>query len=246
MFGFNIDRKALYIVFIILIMYTLVNMTGAELLSILLTLPAVILAISFHEFAHAFAAVKLGDTTPKNQGRLTLNPLKHIDPFGFFLLMFARIGWGRPVQINPNNFTSNKSREKCEIIVSIAGPITNFILAILAVLIRCLLYVFAYSFISYSKIGFALDNFLYIFVCINIGLGVFNLIPLPPLDGEKIFRNSLPRKIRFWLEDNYQTLYWIFMLLWITGLLGTIISPVIDVIHNLLYVGVSSLINLFI
>ena len=141
MFGF--DRKALYIVLIILVVFSIANMSAGEWLNILLTLPAVIIAITFHEFAHAFVADKLGDTTPRAQGRLTLNPLKHLDPIGFVLLMFAHVGWGKPVEINPNNFTSNKSKSACEAMVSLAGPIMNFIIAIIATIIYYALYTFA-------------------------------------------------------------------------------------------------------
>ena len=89
----------------ILLFLTLYNLATFNLVATLLTLPGVILAMSFHEFAHAFTADKLGDSTPRNQGRLTLDPLKHIDPVGMFLLIFAHMGWGKPVQINPNNFS---------------------------------------------------------------------------------------------------------------------------------------------
>ena len=94
MFGYGFDRAL-----------TLVNLGTFNIVTTLLTLPGVILALSFHEFAHAFVAVKLGDPTPKNQGRLTIDPLAHIDPVGIFLLIFAHLGWGKPVQINPNNFS---------------------------------------------------------------------------------------------------------------------------------------------
>lgn len=122
---YQIDKKSIYIMIAILLALTLVNMGTGSILATLLTLPGVILAMSFHEFAHAFAADRLGDSTPRNQGRLTLDPLKHIDPVGIFLLIFAHIGWGKPVQINPNNF-SKVSREKGEAIVSLAGPLMNF------------------------------------------------------------------------------------------------------------------------
>ena len=99
MFGYGLDRKTIYTILIVLVIISLFSMSRAEWLNILLTLPAVVIAITFHEFAHAWMANKLGDTTPRNQGRLTLNPLSHLDPFGFVLLMFAHVGWGKPVQI---------------------------------------------------------------------------------------------------------------------------------------------------
>ena len=122
MFGYGFDRRVLYGVLIALVIYDIMSMSRGDWISILLTLPAVIIAITIHEFSHAKAADMLGDKTPRAQGRLTLNPLKHLDPFGFVLLVFAHVGWGKSVEINPNNFTSNKSRSTCEMLVSIAGP----------------------------------------------------------------------------------------------------------------------------
>lgn len=246
MFGYGIDRKTLYIILAVLVVMSIFSMSAGEWLNILLTLPAVIIAITFHEFAHAWMADRLGDTTPRNQGRLTLNPLSHLDPFGFVLLMFAHVGWGKPVQINPNNFTSNKSRGTCEMLVSFAGPAMNFILAFILMIVYVVLerttsLVFATSFA-----GSVIVTLLYLTIIINIGLGIFNLIPLPPLDGEKIFRNILPYNAQSWLDRNSQTLYIIFMVLWIFGFLGTLVSPVISVVQKGLYFVALKLVGLFI
>lgn len=246
MFGYGVDKRTLNIIFIVLIIMSLATMTRGEWIEILLTLPAVIVAITFHEYAHAKAADMLGDKTPRNQGRLTLNPLAHMDPFGFLLLMFAHIGWGRPVQINPNNFNSNKSRGFCEAMVSFAGPLMNFILAIVSCIAYVLIGMFAPKTFIISFAGQAIIILLNMLMTINIGLGVFNLIPLPPLDGEKIFRNLLPYKIQEWLISNYQTLYLIFLVLWICGFLGVIVSPVISVIIKTLMSLVQSVVLLFI
>ena len=191
MFGYGVDRRVINILFAVLILWSIFNMSPGQMLNLLLTLPAVIVAITFHEFAHANAAVKLGDTTPKNQGRLTLNPLSHIDPFGFFLMMFANIGWGKPVQINTNNFNSNKSRSFCEAIVSFAGPLMNFVLAIVSCFAYTSIYMFAGISFTTSFAGSIILYLLSVLIRVNIGLGVFNLIPLPPLDGSKILRNFL-------------------------------------------------------
>lgn len=239
MFGF--DRKALYIVLIILVVFSIANMSAGEWLNILLTLPAVIIAITFHEFAHAFVADKLGDTTPRAQGRLTLNPLKHLDPIGFVLLMFAHVGWGKPVEINPNNFTSNKSRSACEAMVSLAGPIMNFIIAIIATIIYYALYTFA----PVNTGTGILILLVYLITIINIGIGIFNLIPLPPLDGEKIFKHILPYKAQAWLDRNACTLSMVFMLLWFFGLLRFIVNPVINVVYNAIFNVVGLIFSLF-
>ena len=245
-FGYNgINRNVIYGLLIILVIWSLASMGTAGWISLLLTLPAVIIAITFHEFAHAFAADRLGDTTPRNQGRLTLNPLSHLDPFGFILLMFAHIGYGKPVQINPNNFNTNKSMGFCESMVALAGPLMNFFIAIVSCFAYILIPIFFENF-SYTNIGTIVMTLIYLLITINIGLGVFNLVPLPPLDGEKIFRNLLPYKAQSWLTRNYQTLYMVFMILWIFGFLEIIVSPVIDVISGLLFKGVSFIISLFI
>lgn len=137
------DKRSLYVILAILVLMSLRTMTGDYLVSLLLTLPAVIIAITFHEFAHAWMADKLGDTTPRYQGRLSLNPFAHLDPVGTILLIFAHVGWGKPVQINPNNFTSNKSKGVCEALVSVAGPAMNFIIAIILTIVSMLLTAFA-------------------------------------------------------------------------------------------------------
>jgi Zn-dependent protease len=122
------------------------------LYSLVLTLPAVLIAITFHEFAHAFAADRLGDDTPRLQNRLNLNPISHIDPVGFVLLLFAGFGWGKPVQINPRNFDRKYSMEAGEAIVAFAGPLMNFLLAIICTLVYVGMYKFAYEFISTSQV----------------------------------------------------------------------------------------------
>lgn len=240
-FGNGIDRKTLYIILAILVVISLANAGSGFWIETILTIPAVVIAMTFHEFAHAWTADHFGDTTPRSQGRLTLNPAAHIDPFGFVLLLFAGVGWGRPVMINPNNFTSNKSRATCEAFVSLAGPLMNFILAILFTVVYYLLGKFAPA--TYL-VTIIMSLVLYT-IYINIGLGVFNLIPLPPLDGEKIFRNVLPYNAIQWLDRNSNTLQLVFMILWITGLLGYVVSPVVSWISNLLFTGVGTIFGVF-
>ena len=126
---FSMNNSFLYVILIVLALSNI--MTGRfSLVEFLLTIPGVLVAITFHEFAHAYAADKLGDTTPRSQGRLNLNPLSHIDPVGIFMLIFAHIGWGKPVQINPRNFDRKISMTAGEAIVAFAGPLMNFILSI--------------------------------------------------------------------------------------------------------------------
>ena len=245
MFGFNFDRKFIYILLGALALSSLMNYSRIELLSLLLTLPAVIIAITFHEYAHAFAADKLGDDTPRMQGRLNLNPLSHIDPVGFMLLMFAGFGWGKPVQINPRNFNRNVRMDKGEAIVSLAGPLMNFILVIVSAVILAAVYMFGNSSFLTSTVGTIIYILLQELVIINIGLGVFNLIPLPPLDGSKIFINFMPYNARRWILEHSQIFYYIFLAIWITGLAGVIISPIINLLYDGLMGGVLSIFRLF-
>lgn len=231
MFSFNFDRKILYIILGVLVLMSLRSLTGSMILSTLLTLPGVIIAITFHEFAHAFAADKLGDDTPRYQGRLNLNPLSHIDPVGFVLLLFAGFGWGKPVQINPNNFKREVSMSKGEAIVSLAGPLMNFIIAIVLTFIMGAIYKFAPSFML-TNVGDIIILLIQCTIFVNIGLGVFNLIPLPPLDGSKIFMSVMPYKARRWLIENERYFYIAFLIIWISGLSGWIISPIINFISD--------------
>ena len=228
-----IDRKILYIVlaiFIIINISQLLSDTNA-LLSLLLTLPAVLIAITFHEFAHAFVADKLGDDTARRQGRLNLNPLSHIDPIGMIMLIFAGFGWGKPVEIDPRNFNRNIKMPVAEAIVAAAGPIMNFILAIIFGVIYVSVMKFAPMFI-FTQVGGIVIILLRVCISINIGLGIFNLIPLPPLDGSKILAAFLPYNAKNWLEKYYNVFYIVFVVIWVTGIAGNIISPVISAVDK--------------
>lgn len=189
------------------------------------------MAITFHEFAHAYVAYKLGDDTARMQGRMSLNPLSHMDPVGLVLLIFAHIGWGKPVEINPRNFDKKYSESAGEAIVAVAGPCMNFILAILFTIIYCVIVKFAPSFML-TSVGMIILTIVSYTIIVNVGLGVFNLIPLPPLDGSKIFKNFMSYNVKAWLDRNERIFYIIFLILWITGLAGTIISPIISFISS--------------
>ena len=233
MFFFG-DRRVLYIMLAICIVFSLGGyLTNTDsLLGLLLTIPAVLVAISFHEFAHAFAAYKLGDETAKSQGRLTLNPLKHIDPIGMVMLLFLGFGWGKPVQVDPRNFNRNISAKKAEAIVSFAGPLINFILAIVFSIIYALLVKYDVMANMEYRTVYTICTILQNIIILNIGLGLFNLIPLPPLDGSKILCAFLPYSAENWFKSYEQIFYIIFLVLWITGMLGSLISPAIVNVYS--------------
>lgn len=233
MYGFNLDRKSIYIFIGIILLITLLNAETFDIMITLLTLPGVILAMSFHEFAHAFVAYKLGDTTPKEQGRVTLDPIKHLDPIGTFLLIFAHLGWGKPVEINPNNF-SKISKGKGEVLVALAGPVMNFILAFILTIIFYAIIVFGGVEVLTSMAGINVASIvltmIYYAIVVNIGLGVFNLIPIPPLDGSKIFLRLLPWKAQRWINENILYIQLIFMFLFVFNIFTYITAPVIEIV----------------
>ena len=233
MFQFGNDKKILYIILAVLLIGGIGRyLTDTnELLGLVLTLPAVLIAITFHEYAHAFAADKLGDDTPRRQGRLSLNPLAHLDPWGTIMLIFAGFGWGKPVEINPRNFNRNISMSAGEAIVSIAGPAMNFILAIIFSSIDFAILKFASAFVL-TQLGMIIITLIQSIVVINVGLGVFNLIPLPPLDGSKVLMHFLPSNVKNWCIQYSQVFYIVFVVLWITGIAGTIISPLINWVYK--------------
>lgn len=232
MFGYNIDKKTLYIVAGILVIISLFSYGTDGIIDLLLSVPAVLIAITVHEFGHAFAAYKLGDDTPVRQGRLSLNPFDHIDPLGIAMLLFAHIGWGKPVEIDPRNYNRNISVEKADAIVSVAGPLMNFITAIIFALIYCAIIKFVNISFYMSTIGAIIMSIIAYTITMNIGLGVFNLIPLPPLDGSKIFMPILPRRAKTWFIENERIFYIIFLVIWISGIAGNLISPIIGKITN--------------
>ena len=195
---FNIDRKTVLIILgVIVLVNVLLGQRSIE--GIIISLPGVIVAMTFHEFAHAWAATKLGDETPRQQGRLSLNPISHIDPVGLICLMLLGFGWGKPVQINPRNFDGKYSLSKAEAIVAAAGPIMNFILAFVFLIIYA---IFGMTVTTITTTTNVISSILISIISINLGLGVFNLIPIYPLDGAKVLNNFLPYKAKEWLIKN--------------------------------------------
>ncbi len=186
---------------------------------LLLSFPAVLIALSFHEFAHAWVADKLGDPTPRYTGRLTLNPLAHLDILGTIMLLFFRFGWAKPVMVNPSNFRK-PSRDMA--LVAVAGPAMNFILA----------FFFALPFRFGIHLGWATERFFFNALIINIALMVFNLIPLPPLDGSRIIGFFLPPRVEFYYRriERYGMII-LLILIW----LGVIRKIMLPLVFSILY-----------
>lgn len=168
-----------------------------------------LIAFTVHELAHALTADYLGDPTPRNMGRITLNPLKHLDPFGTLLLIIAGFGWAKPVMVNPMNMRGNPHTSMA--IVAIAGPLSNIAMAALAALAFRLLGLANISPSTLSGNLSMLSFFMFTFIWINLILAFFNLIPIPPLDGSKILYAILPSEFVYRLRSLEQFSFIILM-----------------------------------
>ena len=203
-------------------------------------IPAALIAIMFHELAHGLVSYWLGDPTPKRQGRLSLNPIKHLDPIGLLCLIFFHVGWAKPVVVNPKYY--NKKRLGMAL-VSLAGPLANFLVSILSFVI--MFFILKYMDLSSNIMGMFL-NFLTYSAIINIGLGVFNLIPIPPLDGSKILGSFLKGEV-YEQYMKYQQYGFIILsvLLVLSSLAGggtSFISNIVEIIFNFFFKVTISLI----
>ncbi len=193
-------------------------------------LAAIVIAITIHEFSHAAVANALGDPTAKNMGRLSINPLVHMDVWGTLLLLFARFGWGKPVPFNPYNL---KSHRMGPALVAMAGPMANIIMVVIFGLILR----FIYPVLGLTESN-ALFQFLFVLITLNAVLAIFNLIPVPPLDGSKLLFAFLPPSM-----ENVKTYFTQYGFIIIIGLLfidnftglaifGTLYQVILDVVYK--------------
>ena len=166
-----------------------------ELLDLLITIPIVLVALTFHEASHGFIAYKLGDPTAKYMGRLTLNPLKHLDPIGTLCMILCHFGWAKPVPVDMRQF---KNPKRGMAICALAGPLSNLLLGFLGTLIFCILALIFPNILN----NYYLSYFLSSFAILNIYLAIFNLIPLPPFDGSRILTAFLSDKYYIKLMQN--------------------------------------------
>jgi Zn-dependent protease len=224
----------------------------SRLPSYIISLPVILLALSVHEAAHGYVAYKLGDPTARNLGRITLNPLKHLNPIGFLMMLFFHVGFANPVPINSRNF-KNPRRDMA--LSSLAGPVSNLLMALIsAVVLRLLLLLggeimqedflaiykgyMTQSAYSLSYIGTILSILIFmaeLSVSMNIGLAIFNLIPIPPLDGSRILYVFLPPKWYFGIMKYEQIIMIVMLALLWFGMLDTPLYLAREGISSLLY-----------
>lgn len=228
--------KQMGILFAILVMVNIaqngLSSPKTYIYNMLITIPGIIIGLSFHEFGHAFVSDRLGDPTPRAQGRVTLNPIAHFDPFGFFALIFCGFGWGVPVQIDPRYY---KHPRRDEFLVSIAGVIMNLFLAV----VFSFVVHFVYRNVSYDKlasgtIAGTLFNILLQVVIVNVVLMIFNLIPIPPLDGFGIITEIFNLKKTSFYETFYNNGFPILMILLIFGVVDKVLNPAVNFVYSLL------------
>jgi len=209
---------------------------------IFFSIPSILIASAVHEYAHAFAAYKQGDNTARMEGRMTLNPLAHIDPIGALMMVFAKFGWSKPVPINEYNF---KNPVAGTAVTAFAGPLSNLILAVLtAIPLRIMLTTMSSNPEFAGMTGgentplqfvFAL---LSTFMLVNISLAIFNLIPIPPLDGHKIVRAFLPENLRYHWENLQKFGPYLLLLLFLP------FSPIAIAVTKVLATATSFLLNI--
>ncbi|MCX8074319.1 MAG: site-2 protease family protein [Clostridia bacterium] len=201
--------------------------TKQGFIEFLYIIPALIIGLSIHEFAHAFVAYKLGDRSQKAQGRLTLDPFAHIDWIGFIALAIFKFGWAKPVQVNDSYF---KNRSRDNMLVALSGPVANIIVAALFTLITKLLIDFGIipHQLDSTSTSFTIFNIVWTIVKLNVLLAVLNMIPLPPFDGSKVLLHFIPSKYKYIMYKLEEYSLYIVLILLVTNIGPMIISPIVS------------------
>ena len=207
--------------------------------NLLLMAVPVLLALTVHEYAHALAAHKLGDDTAKNEGRLTLNPLAHLDPVGTVVLFLSQMfGWAKPVPFNPARL-KNPARDS--VLIAVAGPASNIITAVAVTVFLKLALTFGFFRLLPTPVVEDLIQIIYLAIMVNVGIGVFNMLPVPPLDGFKVVSYFLPRQ---WVVASYQysmVFFGVFLVLIATGTLSKIVGPVVRQLQQAIFLTIMNL-----
>jgi Zn-dependent protease len=207
--------------------------TPEYFISMLLGLPGLLVAITFHEMAHGYVAYRLGDPTAKRAGRLTLNPIKHIDPVGFICLLVFRFGWAKPVPVNAMYF---KDRQKGIVLVSMAGALANILIAFVSLFIATIISEM-YSglmVLTTTDLTYYVWMIFYYMYIYNLFFAIFNLIPIPPLDGSKVLFGFLPAKYQRYYYQYEKYGYVLLLLLIVTGLLNLILDPLYQLFSTIM------------
>ncbi|OPF52452.1 peptidase [Clostridium baratii] len=205
------------------------------ILSKILMIPAILLGFTFHEYAHAKMADKLGDKTARFQGRLNLNPLTHIDPLGFFMILVAGIGWAKPVQVNPAAF---KDKYKDDLKVSLAGPLANLGVALFGGVLLFIVMALVFSNILTGPLSQILHDIAIQIIYINIMLFIFNLLPLPGLDGWSVFRDLSPKHFYKVSDKIYQYQFIILIAIVLIG------APIISIPVKFIFTQIINIVQL--
>lgn len=201
------------------------NFSVDYLIQMIYTIPVLLIAFPIHETAHGFAANKLGDPTAKMMGRLSLNPFKHLDPIGTICLILFRFGWAKPVPVDSRNFKNPKAGMA---VTALAGPLSNLILGFVSIILMELLGAATYTNEIVYNICSIIYTFLYYSAWINISLCIFNLIPLPPLDGEKILSFFLPESVNAFFERYTMYIQLLLMFLLFTPAITTPLTYMVN------------------
>jgi Zn-dependent protease len=193
--------------------------TAIDWTEVAFSVPALLLALTFHEFCHGLAATALGDDTPRLQGRLSINPLRHLDPVGTLLLFLFKFGWAKPVEVNPLKFRCNRKLGMA--LVGVAGPLSNLVLALISA--YCMKFIDS-GVIPYNPYFY---TFFYMLMIYNVCFAAFNILPFPPLDGSKVIAAIIPDEWSEFLYGNRQLFMLILVVLMTTGYVTKFMQPVV-------------------